>query len=199
MVFSSMLPVMPHLKSGRLAAIATAAAKRTAALPELPTFRESGIDYETGTWFGVLVPTGTPREIVATLRAGDRPHREIARRPGAGVRGRGRRSDREHPRRIPGVQSRAKPRNWARSSRLRRSPSNSLQARSTTKLAGIRFTDARQEGYGNKKELHQEKRDSLHRCRSAAAVSPEPDGRPTGSLKTATRNARWFCLTARQG
>ena len=73
MVFSSMLPVMPHLKSGRLAAIAIASAKRTAALPELPTFRESGIDYETGTWFGVLVPTGTPREIVATL------HTEIAR------------------------------------------------------------------------------------------------------------------------
>jgi tripartite-type tricarboxylate transporter receptor subunit TctC len=73
MVFSSMLPVMPHLKSGRLVAIAIAAAKRTAALPDMPTFRESGIDYETGTWFGVLVPTGTPKEIVAKL------HGEIAR------------------------------------------------------------------------------------------------------------------------
>jgi len=73
MVFSSMLPVMPHLKSGRLVAIAIASAKRTAALPDLPTFGESGIDYETGTWFGVLVPTGTPREIVSTL------HAEIAR------------------------------------------------------------------------------------------------------------------------
>ena len=73
MVFSSMLPVMPHLKSGRLVAIAIASAKRTAALPDLPTFRESGIDYETGTWFGVLVPTGTPKEIVAKL------HGEIAR------------------------------------------------------------------------------------------------------------------------
>lgn len=67
MVFSSMLPVMPHLKSGRLAAIAIASAKRTAALPELPTFRESGIDYETGTWFGVLVPAGTPRDIITRL------------------------------------------------------------------------------------------------------------------------------------
>ena len=73
MVFSSMLPVMPHLKSGRLVAIAIASAKRTTALPDLPTFRESGIDYETGTWFGVLVPTGTPKEIVTTL------HAEIAR------------------------------------------------------------------------------------------------------------------------
>jgi tripartite-type tricarboxylate transporter receptor subunit TctC len=73
MVFSSMLPVMPHLKSGRLVAIGIAAAKRTTALPELPTFREFGIDYETGTWFGVLVPTGTPREIIVMLNA------EIAR------------------------------------------------------------------------------------------------------------------------
>jgi tripartite-type tricarboxylate transporter receptor subunit TctC len=73
MVFSSMLPVMPHLKSGRLVAIGIAAAKRTAALPELPTFREFGIDYETGTWFGVLVPSGTPREIIIMLNA------EIAR------------------------------------------------------------------------------------------------------------------------
>ncbi|MEW6334577.1 MAG: tripartite tricarboxylate transporter substrate binding protein [Thermodesulfobacteriota bacterium] len=67
MVFSSMLPVAPHLKSGRLAAIAIASAKRTAAIPELPTFRESGIDYETGTWFGVLVPAGTPRDIITRL------------------------------------------------------------------------------------------------------------------------------------
>lgn len=73
MVFSSMLPVMPHLKSGRLVAIAIASAKRTAALPDLTTFRESGVDYETGTWFGVLVPAGTPKEIVAKL------HGEIAR------------------------------------------------------------------------------------------------------------------------
>lgn len=73
MVFSSMLPVMPHLKSGRLVALALASAKRTAALPELPTFREAGVDYETGTWFGVLVPAATPKEIVARL------HGEIAR------------------------------------------------------------------------------------------------------------------------
>lgn len=44
-------------------------AKRAAALAELPAFRESGIDYETGTWFGVPVPTGTPRENVTTLHA----------------------------------------------------------------------------------------------------------------------------------
>jgi len=67
MVFSSMLPVIPHLKSGRLAAIAIASAKRTTALPELPTFREFGIDYETGTWFGVLVPAGPRREIITGL------------------------------------------------------------------------------------------------------------------------------------
>jgi tripartite-type tricarboxylate transporter receptor subunit TctC len=73
MVFSSMLPVMSHVKSGRLNLIAIAAEKRSAAVPDLPTFREAGMDYETGTWFGVLVPAGTRNEIVARL------HSEIVR------------------------------------------------------------------------------------------------------------------------
>ena len=69
MVFSSMLPVMSHLKSGRLVAIAIAADKRAASLPEVPTFRESGINYKTGTWFGVLVPSGTSQTIITRLHA----------------------------------------------------------------------------------------------------------------------------------
>ncbi len=71
LVFSSMLPVLPHVKSGRLRAIGLAAARRSPAAPEVPTFRESGIPYETGTWFGILAPTGTPAEVVRRL------HREI--------------------------------------------------------------------------------------------------------------------------
>ena len=71
LVFSSMLPVLPHVKSGRLRAIGLAAARRSPAAPEVPTFRESGIPYETGTWFGILAPTGTPTEVVRRL------HREI--------------------------------------------------------------------------------------------------------------------------
>ena len=71
LVFSSMLPVLPHVKSGRLRAIGLAAARRSPAAPEVHTFRESGIPYETGTWFGILAPTGTPTEVVRRL------HREI--------------------------------------------------------------------------------------------------------------------------
>ncbi len=71
LVFSSMLPVLPHVKSGRLRAIGLAAARRSPAAPEVPTFRESGIAYETGTWFGILAPTGTPTAVVRRL------HREI--------------------------------------------------------------------------------------------------------------------------
>ncbi|MBI3936308.1 MAG: tripartite tricarboxylate transporter substrate binding protein [Betaproteobacteria bacterium] len=70
--FSSMLPVLPHVKAGRLTPIGVAAAKRVAAAPDVATFREAGIPYETGTWFGVLVPSGTPEPVVRVL------HREIA-------------------------------------------------------------------------------------------------------------------------
>lgn len=72
LVFSSMLPVLPHVQSGRLKAIGLAASKRSAAAPAVPTFREAGIDYETGTWFGMLVPRGTPAHVVDLL------HRESA-------------------------------------------------------------------------------------------------------------------------
>ena len=72
LVFSSMLPVLPHVKSGRLRAIGLAAAQRSPAAPEVPTFREYGVPYETGTWFGVLAPAGTPSAGVERL------HREIA-------------------------------------------------------------------------------------------------------------------------
>lgn len=70
-VFSSQLPVLGYIKTGRMRAIGLAADKRSVALPDVPTFRESGIDYKTGTWWGVLVPAGTPSAII------DRLNREI--------------------------------------------------------------------------------------------------------------------------
>jgi tripartite-type tricarboxylate transporter receptor subunit TctC len=73
MLFSSVVPVLPHIKSGRAHAIAVASSHRSSALPAVPTFRENAVPFEMGTWFGVLVPTGTPKDIVAQL------HREIAR------------------------------------------------------------------------------------------------------------------------
>jgi tripartite-type tricarboxylate transporter receptor subunit TctC len=73
MLFASVVPVLPHIKSGRAHAIAVASSHRSSALPAIPTFRENGVVFEMGTWFGVLVPTGTPREIITQLQ------REIAR------------------------------------------------------------------------------------------------------------------------
>jgi len=58
---------MAFIKDGRLRALATSTAKRIAALPDLPPVAEAIPGYETITWQGFLVPTGTPREIVDRL------------------------------------------------------------------------------------------------------------------------------------
>ena len=74
MFFSGMPPAMPHVKAGKLRAIAVSTAKRSPATPEVPTVAESGVrDFDISTWFGVLVPAATPPDIVAKLNA------EIAR------------------------------------------------------------------------------------------------------------------------
>jgi len=58
----------PHLKSGRLRAIAVTSAKRLPAYPQLPTIAESGLrGYESSQWYGALAPAGTPAEIVNLL------------------------------------------------------------------------------------------------------------------------------------
>lgn len=68
LMFATMLASMPHVRSGRLRAIATTGAKRSPLLPDLPTVAESGIkDYEFVTWYGLLAPAGTPPAIVAKL------------------------------------------------------------------------------------------------------------------------------------
>jgi len=67
-MFANTLSVLPQVKSGRLRALAISSAKRSAAVPELPTVAESGMPgYESGTWFGLFAPAGTPREIVNRL------------------------------------------------------------------------------------------------------------------------------------
>jgi tripartite-type tricarboxylate transporter receptor subunit TctC len=59
---------VPHVKTGRLRALGVTGARRSAALPEVPTIAESGVPgYEFVTWHGVLAPRGTPGEIVALL------------------------------------------------------------------------------------------------------------------------------------
>ncbi len=67
MLFSSILPVLGLIKGGQLKPIALASDKRSPLLPDVPTFAESGVDYKTGTWFGLLAPAKTPKPIIDTL------------------------------------------------------------------------------------------------------------------------------------
>jgi tripartite-type tricarboxylate transporter receptor subunit TctC len=70
MMFNLLPGVLPHVRAGKLRAIAVAAEKRTAAIPEMPTFGESGMpDFHSDSWYGILVPAGTPRDITAKLNA----------------------------------------------------------------------------------------------------------------------------------
>ena len=55
------------IRGGALKAIALASDRRFELLPDVPTFRERGLDYRTGTWFGLLAPARTPPETVGAL------------------------------------------------------------------------------------------------------------------------------------
>jgi tripartite-type tricarboxylate transporter receptor subunit TctC len=69
-MFANTLSVLPQIKAGRLRALAISSAKRSAAAPAVPTVAESGLPgYESGTWFALLAPAGTPRDIVNRLNA----------------------------------------------------------------------------------------------------------------------------------
>ncbi len=70
MSFDTITPVLPHIRSGKLRALAVTTSRRSAALPEVPTLDEAGLKgFNIGTWFGVLAPAATPRDIVARLNA----------------------------------------------------------------------------------------------------------------------------------
>ena len=60
--------MLPHVKAGRIRALAMASEKRYSAAPDLPTISESAVPgYASGSWVGFLAPAGTPREVVAKL------------------------------------------------------------------------------------------------------------------------------------
>lgn len=68
MSFDTITPVLPHIKSGKLKALAVTTGKRSSALPDVPTLAEAGLKgFDIGTWFGVLAPVATPKDIVARL------------------------------------------------------------------------------------------------------------------------------------
>jgi tripartite-type tricarboxylate transporter receptor subunit TctC len=70
MIFSGVPALVPFIQSGRLRALGIGSLKRFVAIPEVPTFDESGLKgYEATTWFGLMAPIKTPKEIVARWNA----------------------------------------------------------------------------------------------------------------------------------
>jgi len=68
LMFAPMVAVLPQVKAGRLKALAVTSAKRSAAVPELPTLSESGLrGFALVSWFGFFVPVGTPAAVVDKL------------------------------------------------------------------------------------------------------------------------------------
>ena len=72
LMFDNLPSAMPHIKSGRLKALAVTSGVRSLALPELPTVAEAGgsllRNYEASSWFGLLAPAGTPPDIVGRVQ-----------------------------------------------------------------------------------------------------------------------------------
>jgi len=70
MSFDTVTPVLQHIKSGKLRALAVTTGKRASVLPDVPTLAEAGLKgFDIGTWFGVLAPAATPKDVVAKLNA----------------------------------------------------------------------------------------------------------------------------------
>ena len=68
LAFNTAPPIMPHIQSGRVRAIAVTMDKRVGALPNVPTIAESGVPgYQMSTWYGAVIQAKTPREIVVKL------------------------------------------------------------------------------------------------------------------------------------
>jgi len=70
LLYDPVLTSLPHVKAGKIRALAIGAGKRSPLLPEVPTVAESGVPgFEASSWFGIVAPAATPREIVARLHA----------------------------------------------------------------------------------------------------------------------------------
>ena len=70
LMFPAILSSAPYHKAGRLRGLGVTSPRRHPSLPELPTVAEAALPgYQTGSWYGILAPAGTPREIVARVNA----------------------------------------------------------------------------------------------------------------------------------
>lgn len=68
LAYTNTITVTPHIKSGKLKAIAITGEKRSASLPQVPTFIESGLQgFDPKAWYGVVAPAGTPKPVVDKL------------------------------------------------------------------------------------------------------------------------------------
>ena len=68
LMFGTIVALVPHVQAGKLRALAVTSKKRSSLLTEVPTLAESGLpEYEAGSWYGILAPAGTPRDIVTRL------------------------------------------------------------------------------------------------------------------------------------
>jgi len=67
-MFDNLPPQLPHIRSGKLRALAVTSKTRSSALPDLPSLDEAGLKgYEVNSWFGLVAPAGTPRPVVMRL------------------------------------------------------------------------------------------------------------------------------------
>ncbi len=69
LAMDGLLPLQPLIKDGRLKPLAITSGRRAQSNPEIPTIGESVPGYASDTWYGILVPAGTPKEIIARLHA----------------------------------------------------------------------------------------------------------------------------------
>ena len=69
-LFSTLTPALPHIKSGRIKALAVTSLRRSELVPEFPTVAESGLKgFEVTGWYGVLAPAHTPRAVINRIHA----------------------------------------------------------------------------------------------------------------------------------
>jgi len=68
-MFNGVSSALPHVRAGRLRALAISSAQRSPLFPELPTVAESGLKYETGGWYGLVAPARTPKAVTARLQS----------------------------------------------------------------------------------------------------------------------------------
>jgi tripartite-type tricarboxylate transporter receptor subunit TctC len=68
-MFDTVASCLPHIQAGKVRALAVATAKRSVALPNVPTLDESGLKgFDIATWFGLMAPAGTPRDVINMIQ-----------------------------------------------------------------------------------------------------------------------------------